>query len=359
MSLTLAGPYAHAGGHCWSLALSASDFPGSDDVSDPSRSCLLLREDGCELGPPHTAHQLLIRDGGGAYSHWSDVLWFSTSDNSDPNENGRAYSVELDEDRYFARRVDYAVDTLNGWAHFLPGGLAAFRGRAVLEIGPGRDMGTALLIAALGARRVCAVDRFTGAWREGWHDRFIGKLRGALDRLVAETDPAMLDAAVASRRLDVGPIRFVGGAFESLIDEADAFDVSVSHSTFEHFYSVEQAARALSSCTRTGGVGVHDVDFRDHANFGEPLKFLLIEATAYADPAVNSDYGRGNRVRADQMGSLLRQAGFAEVAFHPAVLADPGYVDSLLAQLPSGRLRPWRERKDALRTLSGTFVLRK
>jgi hypothetical protein len=359
MSPILAGPYAHVGGYCWSLPLSASDFPGSDDVTDASRSCLLVKEDGRELGPPHTSHQLLIQDGGGAYSHWRDVLWFSTSDNSSPNDNGRAYSVEIDEARYFDRRVDYAVDTVNSWARWLPGGLAAFRARDVLEIGPGRDMGTALLIAALGARRVCAVDRFTGAWRDGWHDRFIGKLRGALDRLGTETDPATLDAALASRRLDVAPIRFIAGAFETMVEAADAFDLSVSHSTFEHFYSVEQAAQALSAGTRTGGVGVHDVDFRDHANFGEPLKFLLIDEATYADPAINNDYGRGNRIRADEMGNLLRQAGFGEVSFHPGMQADPAYVDGLLGLLPGGGIASSDERKAGLRTLSGTFVLRK
>lgn len=358
MSVILTGPYTHAGGYCWRKELSPSDFPGSDDISDPSRSCLLLREDGRELGPPHTAHQLLMRDGGGGYSHWADVLWFAASDNSDPNANGRAYSVEIDEERYFARRVDYAVGNLISWASYLPGGMTAFRDRAVLEIGPGRDMGTALLMAALGARRVCAVDRFKGAWQDGWHDRFIVKLRDALDRLGAEADPAVLDTALRLRTLDAGPIRVVGEAFETLVDEAGQFDISVSNSTFEHFYSVGQAARVLAACTRSGGLGVHSVDFRDHANFGEPLKFLLIDDAAYVDPEVNSDYGRGNRVRVDEMTVLLRQAGFDEVAFHPVMQADPAYLDQVLEQLAGGAALS-DERMSALRTLSGIFVLRK
>lgn len=359
VSAVLPGPFAHAGGFCWNTLLSSVDFPGSDDASDASRSCLLLREDGRELGPPHTAHQLLIQDGGGAYSHWADVLWFSTSDNSDPNANGRTYSVELDQERYFTRRVDYAVDTLTSWARFLPGGVAAFRDRAVLEIGPGRDMGTALLIAALGARRVCAVDRFKGAWKDGWHDPFIARLRGALDRLGAETDPAALDMALSDRRLDVGPIRFIAQAFETLDGEAGEFEVSVSHSTFEHFYSVEQAAQALAACMRAGGVGVHNVDFRDHANFGAPLEFLLIDDAAYSDPEVNHDYGRGNRVRPDEMARLLRQAGFGEVTFHSGMQADPVHVDRIRDELLRAGAPLPDERIDALRTLSGTFVLRR
>ena len=35
--------------------------------------------------------------GGGRYSHWeSQALYFSTSDNSDPNVNGRIYSIRYD-----------------------------------------------------------------------------------------------------------------------------------------------------------------------------------------------------------------------------------------------------------------------
>ena len=357
--MDLTGPYVHAGGYCWRMGLDPSRFPGADDVSDPSRSCLVLLEDGRELGPPHTSHQLLMQDGGGAYSHWADVLWFSTSDNSDPNGNGRTYSAEIDQDRYFARRVDYAIDTLDSWARYLPGGLAAFRDRAVLEIGPGRDMGTALLIAALGATRVCAVDRFKGAWQDGWHDQFVGKLRGALGRLTEPADPAVLDMALDARRLDVGPIRFAAQAFESLGDEAGDFDVSVSHSTFEHFYAVDQAARTLAARTRPGGLGVHNVDFRDHANFGAPLEFLLVDDAAYADPAVNHHYGRGNRVRADEMAGLLTQAGFGEVVFHPGMQADDAHVARIRDKLALRGAPAPDTRIDALKTLSGTFVLRK
>lgn len=358
MSAVLPGPFNHVGGACWNIALDPGEFPGADDPIDPSRSCLLLREDGRELGPPHTAHELLVRDGRGAYSHWSDVLWFSTSDNSDPNRNGRAYSVEIDGDRYFARRVDYAVETMLSWARFLPGGLSAFNGRSALEIGPGRDMGTVLLMAALGASRVRAVDRFTGAWRDGWHDRFIPRLKAALGRLNADTDPAPLDMALEARRLDVAGISFEGKPLEEIDTSALGFDVSVSHSTFEHFYSVEQAAKVLAALTAEGGVGVHNVDFRDHDHFADPLRFLLVDAATYADPTVNHHYGRGNRVRSDEMQGLLQAAGFGEVRFYPTLQADDDYLERFLHVRHASGLGSGGEIK-GLRTLAGVFVLRK
>ncbi len=54
---------------------------------------LMLLEDGHELGPVCPMHQTIRDVGGGLYSHWSDSLIFSTSDDSDPRSNGRKYSL--------------------------------------------------------------------------------------------------------------------------------------------------------------------------------------------------------------------------------------------------------------------------
>ena len=62
---------------------------------DHRRSTLVLMEDGRPLGPAHTSGNVVRAQGGGRYTHWKDVLIFSTPDNSDPNTNGRAYSIGL------------------------------------------------------------------------------------------------------------------------------------------------------------------------------------------------------------------------------------------------------------------------
>jgi lysophospholipase L1-like esterase len=65
-------------------------------VSDKNgRGCsaLVLLEDGKELGPAHSFHDDISRKGAGAFYHPGNILYFSTSDNTDPNTNGRAYSI--------------------------------------------------------------------------------------------------------------------------------------------------------------------------------------------------------------------------------------------------------------------------
>lgn len=66
-------------------------FPG-DTRDSPSLSKLKLFENGVELGPAHTLHSTIRGGGGGAFSHWYNGMYFSSSDNSNPRTNGRTYT---------------------------------------------------------------------------------------------------------------------------------------------------------------------------------------------------------------------------------------------------------------------------
>jgi hypothetical protein len=43
------------------------------------------------MGSPHSLHVDIMKDGRGRYSHWGTSMIFSTSDNTNPNSNGRTY----------------------------------------------------------------------------------------------------------------------------------------------------------------------------------------------------------------------------------------------------------------------------
>lgn len=67
-----------------------------DCVDDVDCSTLWLLEDGVAIGPPHAIHHDIVAIGKGRYSHWGQGFWFSSSDNSNPNTNGRAYRIAWD-----------------------------------------------------------------------------------------------------------------------------------------------------------------------------------------------------------------------------------------------------------------------
>ncbi|HEY9195267.1 MAG TPA: pectate lyase, partial [Mucilaginibacter sp.] len=66
-----------------------------DSNTSPTVSTLQVYENGVALGPAHSVHADIRDIGKGRFSHWSNGLYFSTSDNSSPLTNGRKYTYTL------------------------------------------------------------------------------------------------------------------------------------------------------------------------------------------------------------------------------------------------------------------------
>src|SRR5262249_60276775 len=89
--VALQRPFANHGGDAFLAPV--GDFAAGDTLDAPRSSRLMVCEDGSPLGPAHSTHDDIRATGNGQFSHWGDTLYFSASDNSDPNSNGRKYTV--------------------------------------------------------------------------------------------------------------------------------------------------------------------------------------------------------------------------------------------------------------------------
>ena len=74
------------------------DSPSGDDEHNPYSSTAVLFENGGALGPTHAPHDIIRTQGGGWFSHWNRQLYFSTSDNTPPDLNGRHYYLYVPAD---------------------------------------------------------------------------------------------------------------------------------------------------------------------------------------------------------------------------------------------------------------------
>jgi MoaA/NifB/PqqE/SkfB family radical SAM enzyme len=100
----LPGPYRHEDGLLWATGLI---LPRGDDEANFFASNLCLYENELRLTTAHCGHPCIRLGGGGRYSHWHHYIYFSTSDGSDPNTNGRRYSFDfsLDLDSWERDRI--------------------------------------------------------------------------------------------------------------------------------------------------------------------------------------------------------------------------------------------------------------
>ena len=93
-TIDLKGPFKKVNGNCWSVSL--PEFESDCDSCEfLRRSPLIMFEDKYRLTINHASHEHIITPGRGLYSHWGKDLLFSTTDNSDPNTNGKSYTIKI------------------------------------------------------------------------------------------------------------------------------------------------------------------------------------------------------------------------------------------------------------------------
>jgi hypothetical protein len=92
-TIELKRPFSRLGEYGFTVSSLSQFRDQSDDPAHPNRSLAILCEDRTPIGAGHSAHAEVSSKGNGNYSHWSGGLYFSSSDNSDPNTNGRRYKL--------------------------------------------------------------------------------------------------------------------------------------------------------------------------------------------------------------------------------------------------------------------------
>jgi hypothetical protein len=66
----------------------------ADSADDRAKSPIVIYENNKPLGPAHSSHGDINQFGRGRFSHWRGVgIIFSASDPTDPNTNGRRYTI--------------------------------------------------------------------------------------------------------------------------------------------------------------------------------------------------------------------------------------------------------------------------
>jgi SAM-dependent methyltransferase len=336
----LTPPFAQDG-CAYSVVVGTSEMPAGDSCDQPKASPLVLLEDGVPLGPAHAHHYAIREQGVGRFSHWVDTMIFSTSDNTNPNENGRSYAIGVPsaEDLAFYRRsildgvgADFALTFgvlrasmntngsplalyLNGFSHYrraLQQIGATLEDKVVLEIGAGPNLGTALAFLLHGAGQVIGNDigRVTEVMTPEYADiiRFLAKLSSPqhsspLTSIVEGTGQAQASDAP----LRLVPQRYTALPYtpaESIALPDGSVDLVVSTSVLEHVMKPREVLENTFRLLRPGGVCIHSIDLRDHANPGLPLGFLEQSRDQY-EPT-----GTENRVRAVDYLRLFESAGY-------------------------------------------------
>ena len=122
-------------------------------------------------------------------------------------------TYEIDLARYYPRRLQELG--------------IALEGARILELGPGKNFGLALILAGYGAR-VTVADRFLCPWDESYHPHFYAMLR---DRWEGPKN-GLISALNGARHSAVAALDTSAGGLSSL--RTGSVDAVISHAVLEH-----------------------------------------------------------------------------------------------------------------------------
>lgn len=253
--------------------------------------------------------------------------------------------------------VEYAVHGACIWLDLLPNGEEFLQGKKVLEIGPGINFGSLLVLACHGAE-IMVADRFLTPWNPEYHPLFYQLLRDNLAERWPTLDPSPLDTVLAQGGYPPEIITLYSCSLEKIRIPAKSVDLVLSNSVLEHLYDLKSAFSQLFRITKPGGRGIHMVDFRDHRDFSRPLEYLLSSEREFAREFEESLGQYGNRYRPQEMQEFLERAGFEVKEFRdPDVFTEEEYLTEFLGRLRKTRKSRYRHCPvENLRVLTGRFI---
>src|ERR1700722_19294182 len=214
---------------------------------------------------------------------------------------------------YDLRVVDEWMTHLRAYA----GDQLSVRGKSVLELGPGSDLGVGLYLLAQGAAiySACDVNDLTQRAPAGFYAALI-------DRIAMQTPVSreFLESQIeGARRGAESKLRVVVSSGFDLVSSFgnDSVDIVFSQAAFEHFDDVVRTVQQLSTVCKPGAVIIAEIDLKTHSRWirdKDPNNIYR-----YSNPLYRAFWFRGipNRVRPYQYRQIFERHGWVDVSITP------------------------------------------
>ena len=236
------------------------------------------------------------------------------------------------------RAIEYDFSVVNHWLEVLAeytGNKADLRGKTILELGPGADLGVGLITLWKGARKYNAIDVHNLA--ESVPNQFYENLFHALENNPAG-DRVPVDYLRSQLKLTQtgtnDKLNYICRQdFDITIFGDEGIDLVFSQAAFEHFDDIDRAFSQLSKTVRHGAVLVAEIDLNTHTRWLRDVDPLNIYR--YNDTIYNLFRFRGspNRLRPFQYKETLEKYGWHDIRIIPLTRVEDKYLSAVTKRL--------------------------
>jgi hypothetical protein len=284
------------------------------------------------------------------------INWYFSSLTT-PNTQKLERAMANPSEREIDDAVNYVINNVVYFIDFLPNKNSEYlKDKVLLEVGPGQDFGISLVLMGFGLKKMLLIDKFFCKWDENFHPVYYRTLLKKVEHYYPEIDFSDLKNVINCNDHVSERFELLATGLENIPDIPDeSVDITFSNACFEHLTDTEAAIKELGRITKPGGIGFHQIDFRDHRNFDEPLEFLTMPDIIFNRVFALSKGYLGNRLRYNDFAHYFKTSGF-EHRFSADMFAEESYLDEILKCANSKfKMIPI----DNIRILSGRFFLNK
>lgn len=279
-----------------------------------------------------------------------------------------------------SKSLDYINRVFNDYLKYASLSSRAFMGKKILEIGPGDNLGVALMFLANGASKVVTLDKFYSKRDSEKEKKIYQKLREGLD---GKAKHSFDEAVPLDKNIKISPNRLkciYGEGIENTenLFKPNFFDFIVSRAVLEEIYDLDSAFSNMDRILKPGGFLLHKIDLRDYKMFSgagmHPLDFLTIPNFLYRLMTQHS--GRPNRKLVNYYRKKMSELGYDAKIFITHILGvkeeilslkensnlDIDYSDFILSLVKEirPRLQPeFKKMSDEELIISGIFLVAK
>jgi len=200
------------------------------------------------------------------------------------------------------------------------------KGKRIIELGCGDNVGVALKFLSEGASQVTTIDKFYSKRDEKNERRIYLALRETLDSSQREKFDQVVDLSQGIA-IDSARLCCVYGKelseFGSENVNTEKFDIVLSRAVIEEIYEPKPLFQATDQLLNPGGLMIHKIDLRDYGMFSgagmNPLTFLTIPEWIYRRMA--SESGLPNRKTMSYYCDVLEGMGYQTQIFITSVIS--------------------------------------
>ena len=234
--------------------------------------------------------------------------------------------------------VEYDFNVVNGWLRLIEeytGNAEGFANKRVLELGPGADLGIAILTLLNGAEKYNSLDvnPLVRSVPKKFYEALLERIRkeSNIDENMMKELRDQLKSTIEGTNKRVNYV--CRDDFDILVFDEERIDIVVSQAAFEHFDDMEKTISQLSKVVTSGCVLISVIDLMTHSRWirdVDPLNIYRYDSIIYN---LLRCPGTPNRLRPYEYEAMLAKHGWSNIKSLTISTLDKSYVEQINASL--------------------------